>query len=193
MRKILALSVAALLVMGLVGGGTWAYFTDTETSDGSFLAGTLDLGLYGSTNTSSTGSISGSFSASDWAPGDTEDGSIFVNNNGSIALTHLNFSIDVDAFTDGTPATVDAGGGGDTDNISKMIYVSTATFGGSPVATLVGQTLDDLDGTPVDLGTLAASTEKELAIQWTFNTTATNGCQGDQLDITINFEGTQEP
>ena len=44
MKKILGLTVAALLVMGLVGGGTWAYFTDTETSTGNtFAVGTLDL------------------------------------------------------------------------------------------------------------------------------------------------------
>ena len=44
MKKILGLTVAALLVMGLVGGGTWAYFSDVETSTGNILtAGTLDL------------------------------------------------------------------------------------------------------------------------------------------------------
>jgi len=44
MKKILGLTVAALLVMGLVGGGTWAYFTDVETSeDNVFTAGTLNL------------------------------------------------------------------------------------------------------------------------------------------------------
>jgi len=44
MKKILGLTIAALLVMGLVGGGTWAYFTDVETSTGNtFAAGTLDL------------------------------------------------------------------------------------------------------------------------------------------------------
>ena len=30
MKKILGLTVAALMVMGLIGGGTWAYFTDPE-------------------------------------------------------------------------------------------------------------------------------------------------------------------
>lgn len=48
MKKILGLSIAALLVMGLVGGGTWAYFSDPETSTGNILsAGTLDLTLNG--------------------------------------------------------------------------------------------------------------------------------------------------
>ena len=31
MKKILGLTVAAILVMALVGGGTWAYFRDVET------------------------------------------------------------------------------------------------------------------------------------------------------------------
>ena len=44
MKKILGLTVVALMVMGLVGGGTWAYFSDVETSTGNtFGAGTLDL------------------------------------------------------------------------------------------------------------------------------------------------------
>ena len=44
MKKILGLTIAALLVMGLIGGGTWAYFTDVETSTGNvFTAGTLNL------------------------------------------------------------------------------------------------------------------------------------------------------
>ena len=44
MKKILGLTIAALLVMAMVGGGTWAYFSDTETSTGNtFTAGTLNL------------------------------------------------------------------------------------------------------------------------------------------------------
>ncbi len=50
MKKIIGLTVAALIVMGLVGGGTWAYFSDTETSGTNVLsAGTLDLTLGGAT------------------------------------------------------------------------------------------------------------------------------------------------
>ena len=44
MKKIFGLTVAALMVIALVGGGTWAYFSDVETSvDNTFTAGTLDL------------------------------------------------------------------------------------------------------------------------------------------------------
>lgn len=44
MKKIIGLSIAALLVIGIVSGGTFAYFSDTETSTGNtFTAGTLNL------------------------------------------------------------------------------------------------------------------------------------------------------
>ena len=48
MKKILGLTIAALLVMALVGGGSWAYFSDVEVSTGNVLsAGTLDLTVNG--------------------------------------------------------------------------------------------------------------------------------------------------
>jgi len=45
MRKILLLIMTMVIVLGLVSGGAFAYFSDTETSTGNTLtAGTLDLG-----------------------------------------------------------------------------------------------------------------------------------------------------
>jgi len=65
MKKILGLTIAALLVMALVGGGTWAYFSDVEqTTANIFTAGTLDLQL--SDSSVLVGSVS------DLAPGSGE-------------------------------------------------------------------------------------------------------------------------
>ncbi|MCK4368488.1 MAG: SipW-dependent-type signal peptide-containing protein [Dehalococcoidales bacterium] len=48
MKKILGLTIAIVLIIGLVAGGTWAYFTDTETSTGNtFTAGTIDIAIDG--------------------------------------------------------------------------------------------------------------------------------------------------
>jgi predicted ribosomally synthesized peptide with SipW-like signal peptide len=48
MKKIMGLTIAALLIMGMVAGGTWAYFSDTETSSANTItAGTLDLTIGG--------------------------------------------------------------------------------------------------------------------------------------------------
>ena len=83
MKKILGLTVAAIMVMGLVGGGTWAYFSDTETSTGNILsAGTLDLEL-GGTGVILTASLD------DVKPGDGDPtanrNSVTLTNTGSIA------------------------------------------------------------------------------------------------------------
>ena len=44
MKKVIGLTLAALLIIGIVGGGTWAYFSDIETSqDNTLTAGTLNL------------------------------------------------------------------------------------------------------------------------------------------------------
>ena len=44
MKKIIGLSIAALLIIGIVAVGTFAYFSDTATSTGNtFAAGTLVL------------------------------------------------------------------------------------------------------------------------------------------------------
>lgn len=46
MRKIIGLSIAVVLVIGLVAGGTWAYFSDVEQTTGNiFTAGTIDISL----------------------------------------------------------------------------------------------------------------------------------------------------
>jgi len=51
MKKILGLSIAAMLIMATVGLGTWAYFSDTETSTtNAIMAGTIDLTLDGGNN-----------------------------------------------------------------------------------------------------------------------------------------------
>jgi predicted ribosomally synthesized peptide with SipW-like signal peptide len=44
MKKIIGLTLAALLIVGIVSGGTWAFFSDSEASqNNTLMAGTLDL------------------------------------------------------------------------------------------------------------------------------------------------------
>jgi spore coat-associated protein N len=198
MKKILGLTVAALLVMGLVGGGTWAYFSDTETvGDNAFLAGTMDLGLAtGSSGSNPVGSISGTFSTTNFAPGDTKSATIYVNNEGSIAMTSVNLTFSNTSVVDGTPGSVTAPPGGDTDNLLKMITIKDLKYGdvGSPsdIATYDGHDITMLASTEIALGSLGADTEKELFVEFEFDTTATNGCQGDSANITLTFTGLQQ-
>jgi predicted ribosomally synthesized peptide with SipW-like signal peptide len=55
MKKIIGLTIAALLIIGIVGAGTFAYFSDTATSTGNtFTAGTLVLSEVTSGSATST-------------------------------------------------------------------------------------------------------------------------------------------
>jgi predicted ribosomally synthesized peptide with SipW-like signal peptide len=82
MKKIIGLSLTALLIMAAVGNGTWAYFSDIETSqDNNITAGTLDLQVGAAdpcTESINIGSVllpGDSGTAADWT----------VANNGNVA------------------------------------------------------------------------------------------------------------
>ena len=67
MRKIVGLTIAALLVIGLAGVGTWAYFSDTESAAGNTIAaGTLDLSVNSENPLTTTFTLTG---ADDVYPG----------------------------------------------------------------------------------------------------------------------------
>jgi len=91
MKKILGLTVAALLVMALVGGGTWAYFSDVEQTDTNVLtAGILDLTLDGSSSVTTAFLTLGVSNAS---PGDTNSGDALLANTGGTASGELDINL----------------------------------------------------------------------------------------------------
>lgn len=94
MRKIIGLTIAAILVIGLVAGGTLAYFSDTETTtNNTFTAGTLDLDLGPS---DASDSVTATWVGTNMCPDDATVGddtagnqsegkaTLLVNNDGSI-------------------------------------------------------------------------------------------------------------
>jgi predicted ribosomally synthesized peptide with SipW-like signal peptide len=116
MRKILGLTIAALLVIGLAGVGTWAYFSDTETASGNvFTAGTLDLTPdEGSITTISYAAVDGVAPGWDNASAD----SWTLTNSGSVDgdLTITIGSIDNQGVTNEEPEGDDTGDlGGNLD------------------------------------------------------------------------------
>jgi predicted ribosomally synthesized peptide with SipW-like signal peptide len=197
MKKILGLGIAAILVMAMVGGGTWAFFSDVEQSaDNVFAAGTLDLGLSNTSDTSATGSTTATFSASTWKPGDATEGTIYVNNNGSIDISALsvNFTYNPVDYSgrpstiSGSPWTTDP-----TDFFDKMITATEATWNSSNITEIIGQSLYDLKNAGnISLPEgLPAHTQYLLVITWTFESEATNGCQGASVNMTVNVTGVQ--
>lgn len=79
MKKILMALLGLILVIGLVGLGVFAYFSDTETSLGNiFTAGTLDLNIDGG-NTNVV-----KFTVGNMRPGNQPKGSYTLANVGTI-------------------------------------------------------------------------------------------------------------
>jgi predicted ribosomally synthesized peptide with SipW-like signal peptide len=70
-KKILIGVMSLVVVLGLVGGGAFAVFSDTETSTGNtFTAGTLDLVLSNDGTNFYNGETGTWSSPANWAPGD---------------------------------------------------------------------------------------------------------------------------
>jgi len=116
MKKIFALTIAALLVLGVVGGGTWAYFQDTESStNNSLTAGTLDLTIEGGNAAVTT------FSASNVYPGQSGSGNSTLKNVGSLPgnLTIATANLINTESSGGTEFEGD-GGSGELGGVAKM-------------------------------------------------------------------------
>jgi|GEM_PF-2699322 len=197
MKKILGLLIAALLIIAMVGGGTWAYFSDTETStSNTLIAGTLDLGL-SNTDNMSTGSTTATWTSTNWKPGDTKNGTLYISNSGTIDMTTLKVNFNYTSVdTSGRPTTI-SGSPWNTDPydyFDKMVKAKAATWKGSDVNDIKGKTLAELK-TAGDItlpGGLAANTKGALYVEFEFLSTATNGCQGNKVDVTVTVTGTQE-
>jgi len=73
----------------MIGGGAFAYFSDTETSeDNTFTAGTLDMQL--SNNPSWGDGVTATWvSPANWAPGDTVEATLHIKNIGSIGSVNV--------------------------------------------------------------------------------------------------------
>ena len=191
----------SLLVIGVVsvsaGAGTWAYFSDTETStDNTFTAGTLDI------------VIPNTFNFGDVAPGDVKTETITIENKGSIAAKSVFLELDVVDSENGVADTEPEGVaetalGTDVYDISKMIEITSITYDGVDISGYYFNgngngylDLDDLnnDGeveinNNVDLG---ASTTATVIIEMTLHTTTDNEYQGDMSTVTEIVTVTQD-
>lgn len=128
MKKILGLTIAFMLLIGMGGLGTWAYFQDTETSTGNLLAaGTLDL------KTDDVDGVTQTLYASNLKPGDIVSGSITLRNAGSVAGSTLDLAftyVDSDYSPNPTNMTADA--------TAAVIQVTTLTYAASSILPVDG-------------------------------------------------------
>ncbi|MCJ7744605.1 MAG: CalY family protein, partial [Dehalococcoidales bacterium] len=190
------------LVGALIGGGVYAYFSDTETSTGNtFTAGTLDLNLDGG-NTNVV-----KFTVSNVKPGDSDNGTWTVRNVGSIAgyldLVSCNVTEAIGVTTD--PELADEPTALDTTQLGNYLMVHIFVDANNNGSWDSGEA--DILGTnaaPVAIKTIAASYNLNLSLaasggtnyitlRWSVPTATGNRIQGDSVTLNITFELDQQP
>ncbi|KOS29847.1 cell division protein FtsN [Bacillus anthracis] len=164
LKKKLGMGVAsAVLGFSLVGGGTFAFFSDKEVSNNTFAAGTFDFALDPSTVVD----------VSDLKPGDSVEKEFLLENSGSLAIK------DVLLATDYTVEDVKGDNAG--DDFGKHVKVTFLWNWDKQSEPVYETTLADLQKTDPDLlaqdifapewgekGGLEAGTEDYLWVQFEF-------------------------
>jgi predicted ribosomally synthesized peptide with SipW-like signal peptide len=204
MKKILGLTIAGVLLLALVAGGTVAYFSDTETSTGNtFAAGTLNLTVNGN-----DGSNLVVFTVTDANPGQSGAGTWTLVNNGSLGGYIDLESISVTNAENYNAATNEAESANDADtsndtgvgelaaNMDVVLFVDNGAGGGTANNGV-------RDGTEAliysgKLGSIAASYDQNLALAaaattyismtWSVGTGVNNTIMGDSATLNMTVE-----
>ncbi len=188
-KKKLGLGIAsAALGVSLVGGGTFAYFSDTAEATGTFAAGTLDLSADPTTI----------IDVDNIKPGDTMLRSFDLVNGGSL---------DIASITLATDYTVGDAQGDNVEDFGKYIRVNFLMNADKLDVPIFSTTLEDLKGMSPDViegnifsgwlaergGKLAAGTSDKLYVQYEFvdNGLDQNEFQGDSLELKWTFNAMQ--
>ncbi|WP_306009538.1 CalY family protein [Bacillus sp. MMSF_3328] len=189
-KKKVGMGIAsAALGMSLVGGGTFAYFSDSADATAKFQAGTLDLSV-NPTEIINVGKIK---------PGDTMLRSFKLVNGGNLDIATIDLKTQYEIS--------DWKGDNAGDDFGKHIRVNFLTNADKLDSPIWSTTLYDLQTMSPDViegnfwsgwfaengGKLAAGTTDTLYVQYEFveNNADQNKFQGDSLSLKWTFEGKQ--
>ena len=186
MKKIFGLTIALLLLIGMAGIGSWAFFSDAETSTGNVLAaGTLDL------KTNDADGVSQTLMATNMVPGEViGPETIILKNSGSVAGSTLDI-----AFTyiesDGAANPADKS----ADDTAAMIEVTTQKYDDFSLLTSVldnntngYRDIQDLQNTDLSgQSSINASSSKEFEIAIKARDSIGGDFQADGITVTMTF------
>ncbi|WP_242142457.1 MULTISPECIES: biofilm matrix protein CalY [unclassified Bacillus cereus group] len=189
LKKKLGMGVAsAALGIALIGGGTFAFFSDKEVSNNTFAAGTLDLTLDPKTIVD----------IKDLKPGDSVKKEFLLKNSGSIAIKDVKLATKY--------STVDAKGDNAGEDFASHINVKFIWNWDKQSEPVYETTLADLQKADPDLlakdifapewseeGGLQPNTEDYLWVEFEFkdNGQDQNKFQGDALNLEWTFNASQ--
>lgn len=189
LKKKLGMGVAsAALGLSLIGGGTFAFFSDKEVSNNTFAAGTLDLELNPKTIVD----------IDNLKPGDSVKKEFLLKNNGSLAIKDVKLATKY--------SVIDSKGDNNGEDLAKHIKVKFIWNWDKSSEPVYETTLADLQNLDPDVvakdvfapewaeeGGLKAGSEDYLWVQFEFvdNKADQNIFQGDKLNLEWTFNATQ--
>ena len=196
MKRLLISLLTILVVAGLVGGGAFAYFSDTETSTtNTFTAGTLDLKVdidqTGNENYVDDPNVNFSTivsnAASNLKPGDSQTFNIGIQNAGSIAgiptIKLIGIVNDENGLIE-PELTLSPADTADTGELGANIDVVLAYNG----AAVWSGKLNDFNVAKFPAATtLAANTEAQWDITMSIATSVGNIIQSDKVSFQVVF------
>ncbi len=207
MKKLLLSVLVIGLAAALMGGGVFAVFTDSETSaDNVFTGGTLDLQIDANPDGATTNWVDdpdvpslNSITELDallnsLAPGgDPINLWIAIRNNGNVdGIADLHFNVTADrenGFAE--PEVEEYNGEGELDdNIVVSVYYPGDNLPGdvpNPANLYYSNTLANLNGSNLNLGTLAGGSESSIRIIMSIPSSVGNEIMTDQCDVDIEF------
>lgn len=187
LKKQLGMGVmSAALGLSLIGGGTYAYFSDSETTNNTFAAGTLDLSVKPTIV----------IDIDNIKPGDSMTRDFELQNNGSLDIKKVLLDTDYNVIDDKGDNSEDFGKYiqveflYNVDQLNEVIYETTLDklkdMSPEAVNEKVFDKLLDEDG-------LKADSEDDLVVQFNFidNDKDQNEFQGDSLQLQWTFNAQQ--
>jgi predicted ribosomally synthesized peptide with SipW-like signal peptide len=201
MNRIIPAILTIFIATALVSAGTFAYFSDTETSTGNtFTAGTMDLKLKNGDEDWEDG-VKATWTLSNMKPGDTRYGYLDLKNVGTISADHLEITCDY-TITETPNVESDTNWSNTPDDLAKQMNISKMQYLDSVDINLLDM-LSDSDGdghkTLYDLKHVGIddikpppgigdANKKQVSMTLEFlDHPKNNDFQGDTLTVTFTF------
>ncbi|WP_373893400.1 TasA family protein [Virgibacillus natechei] len=176
-NRIMMCVVTAVLGLGLIGGGTYAYFNDTKATQNTFATGELDLGINKETI----------IDIPDIIPGETVDGKFELTNDGTVDMSEV--------VLHSTYEVTDNNKANDGDDLGEHIQVEFLDRANEEGDVISETTLSELTENPVKIldEFPADSKPEQFNVQFKFvdNGENQNHFQGNELELTWEFVAKQ--
>lgn len=167
----------ALLGVCLIVGGTFAYFSDTVSTDNTFGAGTLAMGLSTDTNAEVD------FQAENLKPGDTVNRQMTIENEGTLTIGDILLSAEY--------SVVDSEGNQGEEDFADDLLVTVYNHEAVPVIEQVP--LSGLDQMEIAQELAAGETiDYDFEFEFAETDEDQNKFQGQNIDVLFTYEANQQ-